>query len=129
MLDRIDMRVEVPALTFEELRDKKKGEDSRTVRERVNRAREIARRRYADLGITCNSDLTGAQTAKFCIMSPGAEAILKESFEALSLSARGYDRILRLARTVADLDGAEIIDETHILEALQYRVSSDKYFS
>ncbi len=129
LLDRIDMRVEVPALSFEELSGKQKAESSKEVRERVNRARSIARERYAEYGVPCNGALSGALTKKMCLMDPSAKEMLKESFEALGLSARGYDRILRLARTIADLEGVEMISEKHILEAVQYRVSSDKYFS
>ena len=128
LLDRIDMRVEVPALSFEELEDQTPAESSAVVRERVNRARKIARERYAEYGVSCNGALSGALTKKLCVMDEGAKACMKESFEALQLSARGYDRILRLARTVADLEGAEVISENHILEAVQYRVSSEKYF-
>ena len=128
LLDRIDMRVEVPALSFEELESKTSAESSATVRERVNRARKIAVERYAEYGVTCNGALSGALTKKMCVMDEGAKACMKESFQALRLSARGYDRILRLARTIADLEGAELIAENHILEAVQYRVSSEKYF-
>ncbi len=129
LLDRIDMRVEVPALSFEELSGKSKAESSKEVRARVNRARRIARDRYKEYGVPCNGALSGALTKKMCLMDASARDMLKESFEALGLSARGYDRILRLARTIADLEGAEEISEKHILEAVQYRVSSDKYFS
>ena len=129
LLDRIDMRVEVPALSFEELSEKSPAESSSKVRERVNRARRIARDRYAEYGVPCNGALSGALTKKMCRMDDSARDMLKESFEALGLSARGYDRILRLARTIADLEEAEEISEKHILEAVQYRVSSDKYFS
>jgi len=129
LLDRIDMRVEVPALSFEELRSKGSAEDSATVRERVDRARQIARERYRSYGFRCNGALTGALTGKLCQLDAGAEAVLKESFSSLHLSARGHDRILRLARTIADLDEKELISEDHVLEAIQYRVSTEKYFS
>lgn len=128
LLDRIDMRVEVPALSFEELENKTPAESSASVRARVNHARELARKRYAPYGVTCNGALSGALTKKLCVMDDGARACMKESFEALQLSARGYDRILRLARTIADLEGAELISENHILEAVSYRISSEKYF-
>ena len=129
LLDRIDMRVEVPALSFEELREKKAGEDSASVRKRVNRAREIAAKRYATHKVLCNGALSGALTKKMCLLDESGEAVLKESFAALGLSARGYDRILRLSRTIADLEEAELISERHVLEAVQYRFSSEKYFS
>ena len=94
----------------------------------MNRARKAARERYREYGVSCNGALSGALTKKMCVMDEGAKACMKESFQALQLSARGYDRILRLARTIADLEGAELISENHILEAVQYRVSSEKYF-
>ena len=122
------MRVEVPALTFEELKSKAASEDSATVRERVNRARALAAERYREWGVKCNGELSGALTKKLCQTDSAAEEILRESFSRLGLSARGYDRILRLARTVADLEEADIIGEEHVLEAVQYRVSTEKYF-
>jgi len=129
LLDRIDMRIEVPALSFEELHSSQEGESSQTVRERVLRARQIAAKRLAPYNVRCNGALSGALTKKLCRMDEEAEATFRESFAALKLSARGHDRILRLAQTIADLEEAEIISERHILEALQYRVSSEKYFA
>ena len=128
LLDRVDLRVEVPALSYEELHEPSDGEPSEKVRARVNRAREIARARYREYGVSCNGALPGALTKKLCLMDEKGEKAMKESFARLRLSARGYDRVLRLARTVADLAGAERISEEHILEAIQYRVSSEKYF-
>ncbi len=128
LLDRMDLQVEVPALSFEELRADVPAENSESVRERVNRARALAAKRYREYGISCNGALTGTLTRKFCVMDDLAEALLKESFQNLHLSARGHDRILRLARTVADLEGVEIISERHVLEAVQYRFAAGKYF-
>ena len=128
LLDRVDLRVEVPALSYEELHDASDGESSEKVRARVNRAREIARARYREYGVSCNGALPGALTKKLCLMDEKGERAMKESFDRLRLSARGYDRILRLARTVADLAGEEKISEKHILEAIQYRALSEKYF-
>ena len=122
------MRVEVPALSFDELKSKESGESSAVVRERVNRARARAAKRYREWGVKCNGELSGALTKKLCQTDAAAEAILRESFARLGLSARGYDRILRLARTIADLEEAELIGEEHVLEAVQYRVSTEKYF-
>ncbi len=124
LLDRIDLKIEVPAVSFEEISSKTRGEDSRTVRARVNRARETARERYRAYGIGCNGDLTPALTRKFCVYDKEAETVLRSGFVTNNLSARGFDRILRLARTIADLDGAERIGERHVLEALQFRFSS-----
>ena len=128
LLDRIDMRVEVPALSFDELQNPTPAESSEAVRERVNRARAIAKKRYEAHGVRCNGALSGALTKRYCLPDESAAALLKESFAALNLSARGYDRILRLARTIADLEESEAILEHHVLEAVQYRVSSEKYF-
>ena len=129
LLDRIDMRVEVPALSFGELHSSAAAEGSAAVRERVNRARKMALERGRDYGVTANGSLSGALTRKLCITDAAGEALLRESFSALKLSARGYDRILRLSRTIADLDGSEFISEGHVLEALQYRIATGKYFS
>ena len=129
LLDRIDIRIEVPALSFEELNGRQAGEDSAAVRERVDRARKIAAERYREIGVRCNGALTGAQTKKWCRYDEKAEAVLQSSFVSRHMSARGLDRILRLARTIADLEEAEIISESHVLEAVQFRFSSEKYFS
>lgn len=128
LLDRIDMRVEVPAVPFEALRDTAPAESSRTVRERVNTARALAAARYQKEGVTKNGALSAAQTKKYCTLTPAAEDLLREMFQKLNLSARGHDRILRLARTIADLAGAEDISDEHLFEAVQYRVSTEKYF-
>jgi magnesium chelatase family protein len=128
LLDRLDMQVEVPALSFEELRSGREAESSATVRERVNRARRIASERYREYGILCNGGLDGRLTKQLCVLDSAAEKALEQSFSALRLSARGYDRVLRLARTIADLEGCEMILEHHIYEAIQYRSSSGKYF-
>ena len=129
LIDRVDLKIEVPAVSFEELSSRAPGEPSEKVRERVDRAREIARERYRPYGITCNGDLSPALTRKFCVYDRAAEAVLKSGFVTNHLSGRGYDRILRLSRTIADLEGAEIIGEGHVLEALQFRFSSGKYFA
>ena len=129
LLDRIDLKVEVPALSYEELNRKKPGEKSAAVRERVNRARQIARERYREVGVTCNGDLSGALTKEFCRPDPQAEEVLRAGFERLNFSARSYDRILRLSRTIADLDGEKDIMERHVLEAMGYRFSTGKYFN
>lgn len=129
LLDRIDIRIEVPALSFEELNARQAGEDSETVRARVDRARRLAAERYRDYGVRCNGALSGALTRKMCVFDDKAEAVLRSSFLSRHMSARGLDRILRLSRTIADLEEAEIISEQHVLEAVQFRFSSEKFFN
>ncbi len=128
LLDRIDIQVEVPALSFEQLREKRRGESSAEIRRRVDRARAIAVERYREHGVGCNGELSGTLTARYCRCDDSAEALLKDAFNRLNLSARGYDRILRLARTVADLEESECIGEDHVLEAIQLRSLDRKYF-
>jgi len=128
LLDRIDIQIEVGAVNFEQLSDKRRGESSEQIRERVNRARSIARERYKEHGIGCNAQLNGALTKEFCRFDEAAGRLLESAFKKLAMSARGYDRILRMARTIADLDGCEMIGEDHILEAIQLRSLDRKYF-
>ena len=129
MLDRIDIQIELPALSYDELADKEEtAERSSDVRARVVKAREFAKQRCADEGIYCNAQLSSAQIRKHCEMSPAAETILKSAYEKMGMSARGYDRIMRVARTIADLDASERIEAKHIAEAIQYRSLDKKYW-
>ncbi len=131
MLDRIDIHVELPRVTFDDLRaDKPDGQPSSVIRERVNRAREIAIRRYEDAGINikCNSQIPTAKIRQFCRMELEAEQLLHDVFQKLSMSARGYDRIVKVARTIADLDGSENIKMKHMAEAVRYRSLDRKYW-
>ena len=121
LLDRIDIHIEVPAVSYEELSTKAPGEPSASMRERVIRARRIQQERYKNEGITKNSDLTSPMVKKYCVLSPEAEQLMKQSFDKLDLSARGYYRILKVARTIADLAGSETVELPHITEALRYR--------
>ena len=128
LLDRIDLQIEVPAVSFSEITDGSKAESSEKVRERVNAARVFAAERMREAGVFCNGDLSAAQTKELCAYTDKAKQVLESAFERLGLSARGYDRILRVSRSIADLERAELIGEEHVLEAIQLRTLDRKYF-
>jgi magnesium chelatase family protein len=120
LLDRIDLIVEVPALDYEELRRRAPAESSAEVRKRVNAARERQRARFADRA-QCNARMQAKELRQFCAPDAEGDALLKAAFDTMHLSARSYDRILRVARTIADLEGSDAIRADHIAEAIQYR--------
>lgn len=129
LLDRIDIHIEVPPVDYDELSGKAAGgEPSVKIKERVNAARAVQHRRFEGTDITCNARITSALLHKVCVMSDKAEEVLKKAFDKLRLSARAYDRVLKVARTIADLDQSEIIESAHILEAVQYRALDKKYW-
>jgi len=128
MLDRLDLHVEVPPVDYAALSSDRKEETSAEIRERVNKARKIQLERYKGTSITCNARLTPAMLKKYCIMSEDASKYLALSFERLGMSARAYDRILKVARTVADLAGSEIIEKEHIFTAISFRSLDRKYW-
>lgn len=130
MLDRIDIQIELPSLSYDELSASNEAtETSETVRGRVIAARKFAAERMADAkGIYCNAQLGAAEIRKYCVTDAAASALIKSAYERLGMSARGYDRIMRVARTIADIDGKEVIGATHIAEAIQYRSLDKKYW-
>ena len=120
LLDRIDLIVEVPALDYEELKRRTPAESSAKIRERVNAAREKQRQRFSDRAM-CNARMQGRELRSFCAPDEEGDALLRAAFDTMQLSARSYDRILRVARTIADLEGVDSIRADHIAEAIQYR--------
>ena len=128
LIDRIDIHVEVPRLKHEELMRKTPGEPSANIRERVRIARELQYARFSGSRIYCNAQMTSRHTKLWCKLSEDAESMLKQAIEHLRLSARAYDRILKVARTIADLSASEQIGIEHIAEAVQYRSLDRKYW-
>ncbi|MDQ1804610.1 YifB family Mg chelatase-like AAA ATPase [Chryseobacterium sp. PTM-20240506] len=127
LLDRIDIHIEIQKVEFEQLTEKRKGEKSETIRARVLKAREIQQARYQDLEISYNAQMGSRQIEQFCALDEVSFALIKQAMDKLGLSARAYDRILKVARTIADLDESENIFSHHISEAIQYR-SLDREF-
>lgn len=121
LLDRIDIQVEIVPVAFDELSDARKGEPSAAIRERVVAARKIQEERYAGSGIHCNAQMTPRMLAEYATLNDVGTNLLRNAMERLNLSARAYDRILKVARTIADLDGSPNIDTMHIAEAIGYR--------
>lgn len=121
MLDRLDIHIEVPPVDFDKLSSKVPSECSADIKKRVNAARKIQQERLKGTGIACNAKMDSALTREFCRPTPQAMIMLERVFEKLDFSARAYDKILRVARTVADLEGAPNIEPSHIAQAVQYR--------
>ena len=121
LLDRIDITIQVRSLEYDELRSDAPGESSRAIRQRVERAREIQRKRLEGTGETVNARLSGELLRDSCRLDKPSEAMLRAAYDRLGLTGRSYDKVLRLARTVADLAGSENIEAPHLAEALQYR--------
>ena len=127
MLDRFDIHVEVPTIKYEELEANVKSEKSKDIKKRVEAARQIQLDRYKDKKIYTNSNLAPADMEKYCHLTDDCKDILRNVFEKLGLSARAHDRIIKVSRTIADLEGKESIEVKHIAEAVRYR-SLDKKF-
>ena len=122
LLDRIDIHIEVQPVPFEKLSEERKGEESKIIRERVTKAREHQTKRFEDkTNIHYNAQMGVKQIRKFCKLDESSKQLLKTAMERLNLSARAYDRILKVSRTIADLDNAQNIKPDHISEAIQYR--------
>ena len=122
LLDRIDLHVEVTPVAFNELSSQKKSEDSSSVRERVLKAREIQEKRYEQLdGVYCNAQMSSKTLKEICVINSVGQTLLKTAMERLNLSARAYDRILKVSRTIADLADSDEIKPEHLAEAIQYR--------
>ena len=128
LLDRLDIHIEVPQVDFKKLSDDEPAESSAEIKKRVNAARKIQQKRLSGTGISCNGKMTPSQTRQFCKLDKQSKDMLERSFEALGLSARAYDKILRVARTIADLDASENIELEHITEAVQYRSLDRKFW-
>lgn len=129
LLDRIDLCVEAPAVTYEEMTGKEAGVTSAEVRQKVTRVHEIQRKRYEGTKLQFNSDLGSREIEKYCPMDSQGEALLEKAFRGRLLTARGYHRIIKVARTIADMEEAQKIGPKHISEALAYRMLDKKYWN
>jgi len=135
-LDRIDICIEVPRLPYEEISSGEKPESSASIKKRVEAARALQRERFQAevqkgvlcLTSSCNAQMRPKEVHRYCKMTRGAQGLLKEVFKKFSLSARSHDKILKVSRTIADLDGSELIKEAHLAETIQYR-SLDRIYS
>ena len=127
-MDRIDLHVEVDSITYDDLSSKVEEECSEDIKKRVNKARDIQLNRFTNDKIYSNAKMNVVQTKKYCKLEPAAENMLKIAFDKLKMSARAHDRILKVARTIADLDNSEIIKVSHIAEAINYRSLDRKYW-
>jgi magnesium chelatase family protein len=128
LLDRIDMYVSMDEVPYEEMTAQRTGETSVQVRQRVNAARKIQQQRYTGSGIFSNASLTGPMTEQHCALNKECSALLETAYRAMGLSARGMTRVLKVARTIADLAGAADIAAVHLAEALQYRAQDERYW-
>ncbi|MGB9802545.1 YifB family Mg chelatase-like AAA ATPase [Desulfofundulus sp.] len=128
LLDRIDIHLEVSRVDYEDLARREPGESSAEIKKRVEKARTLQRQRFSSAEMTCNARMTPAQVRRYCSLSREARSLFSSVFRQLNLSARSHDRLLKVARTIADLDGSEIIESAHLAEAVQYRSLEARYW-
>ncbi|MBE6989651.1 MAG: ATP-binding protein [Ruminococcaceae bacterium] len=124
LLDRIDMHIEVPSVEYDAMRRREQPENSAAIRQRVNTARNIQKTRFTGTGVSCNAYMTPAMIGQFCALDEAGERLMRGAFDRLGLTGRSHDRILRMARTIADLEDSAHIQAAHLAEAIQYRSSS-----
>lgn len=127
LLDRIDIHVEIPAIKYKELTEINEAESSAAIKSRVEQARAIQRERLKDNSYFCNAQMNSKLIRKYCLLDDSAKKLFKMALTELGLSARAYDKILKIAKTISDLAGCDIIKSEHISEAVQYR-SLDRQF-
>jgi magnesium chelatase family protein len=128
LLNRIDIQIEVSPVKYDDLKNEADEESSIEIKKRIIKAREVQKERYKEIGIITNSELGGKYISVFCKTNKESEKLLKDAFESLGLSARAYNKILKVARTIADLEECENIETKHIAEAIQYRNLDRKYW-
>ncbi len=128
LLDRLDLHIEVPPVDFDEIDSEEAAESSAVIKERVNAARAIQNDRFRGTPVSCNARVTSDMLHEVCHLSDSGRSLLKKAFEKLGLSARAYDRVLKVSRTIADLDGSMEIEPRHVAEAVQYRSLDRKYW-
>jgi len=129
LLDRIDIHIDVPAVNYKELRGGAAPEGSDQIRARVIHARDIQLQRFAGQKLYSNAQMSTSQIRKFCELTPDCERLLERAINQQGLSARAHDRILKVSRTIADLEGAAQIESKHIAEAIQYRTLDRTYWA
>lgn len=128
LLDRFDLCIGVEQVTYQDIMNDTAEEASEQIRKRVEKARNVQRERYHMISADCNSELSGKEIAQFCVLTEAAQKCMEHAFNELSFSARGYYRVLKTARTIADLSGSEKIEEAHVLEALLYRQPEQRFW-
>jgi magnesium chelatase family protein len=120
-LDRIDLHVEVRRLELKDIKTEKKEEPSKDIRNRVIKSRQLQKKRFLDTGINCNAEMQSHHLPRYCPLDKKTQELLYQAFHKLNLSMRGLDRVVKIARTIADLDEAAKIEQIHLAEAIQYR--------
>jgi magnesium chelatase family protein len=125
LLDRIDIHLKVPRVDYQKLSEKRAGETSETIRERVEAARQLQIQRFAGTKLVSNADMSPKEIRQYCVLDAAGEGLMKTAMRQLRLTARGYHRVLKLARTIADLSGEATIKTEHLAEALQYRQNEE----